>query len=612
LDAVASPGLEVGRAKLVARIARAFFDAGIDRVRLEQTICDQIGGALEASCELVAADVATSPSSLTIPLHAAAGRLQIHRAAPFDDGELELAHLLANHAEMAIAAAMRGTDLAEASQARMRDSLTRFARLDQAGMIGVVVGTLDGRILEINDTAASIVGFARDEILTPGFNWSALTPPEFREVDRFAISELQNARSAPLREKQYIRKDGSRVTVMLGSALLDDTSGSAISFMLDVTERAEREAAALRASEAKAIEQRLRLAAIVDSSADAIIGKTLDGVITSWNAGARDLFGYDAGETIGKSVTMLIPPGHEREEDELLAHLRRGEVTRLETVRLRKDGRNIHVAVTSSPTFDAAGKVAGASKVARDITERHAAELALAAAKEAAEAASRELEAFSYSVAHDLRAPLRGIDAFARFLADDYTDKLDAEGRDHIDEIRSNARRMSELIDALLSLSRVTRSEIRRERTDLGSIARAVEKELAAAQPERRVEVIVTRPLFADVDPRLARALITNLVGNAWKFTGNVANPRIEVGCAGDPEMFFVRDNGAGFDMAFAKNLFAPFQRMHTVHEFPGTGIGLATVQRIVHRHGGRIWAEAVVGAGAAFFFTLPAGKEHA
>ena len=246
----------------------------------------------------------------------------------------------------------------------------------------------------------------------------------------------------------------------------------------------------------------------------------------------------------------------------------------------------------------------GVSRVTRLDQARRATERARAAAVESAEAATRELESFSYSVAHDLRAPLRGIDAFSRFLVEDHGDKLDGEAMEHLAEIRANAHKMAELIDALLSLSRVTRSELRRVPTDLSTLARSVIAQLRQADPSRTVEVHIADSLIAECDPRLARSLVSNLVSNAWKFTAKRADARIEVGSTPGGG-FFVRDNGAGFDMRYAASLFAPFQRMHAIDEFQGTGIGLATVQRIVHRHGGAISAQAVVGSGATFTFTL-------
>ncbi len=312
---------------------------------------------------------------------------------------------------------------------------------------------------------------------------------------------------------------------------------------------------------------------------------------------------------IGHSIARLLPADRASEEPEILRRLAQGHVERFDTVRLRKDGSAVDVSVTSSPVRDSTGKLIGASKVARDIIERRRAEQALAAAKDTAEAASRELEAFSYSVAHDLRAPLRGMNGFAQVLLDAYRDKLDADGQDFLQEILLNARKMGALIDALLSLARLTRSELRRSAVDLSSVFRATARRLSSAEPERTVELVVQDGLTADVDPTLAQALFDNLLGNAWKFTGKTPAARIELGVTDrdGARAFFVRDNGAGFDMAFANKLFAPFQRLHTAAEFPGTGIGLATVQRIVHRHGGHVWAEGAVDAGATFYFTLPA-----
>jgi light-regulated signal transduction histidine kinase (bacteriophytochrome) len=200
------------------------------------------------------------------------------------------------------------------------------------------------------------------------------------------------------------------------------------------------------------------------------------------------------------------------------------------------------------------------------------------------------------------------MNGFAQVLLDTYHDKLDAEGQDWLQEILLNAKKMGDLIDCLLSLSRLTRSELKPEHIDLSGIVRQAAAQLRASEPLRSMEIRVQGDLRAEVDPRLARALVENLLGNAWKFTAKQPAPRVEFGVVEQDGAlaYFVRDNGAGFDMAFASKLFAPFQRLHTADEFPGTGVGLATVQRIVQRHGGRIWAEGAVGAGATFYFTIP------
>jgi light-regulated signal transduction histidine kinase (bacteriophytochrome) len=221
--------------------------------------------------------------------------------------------------------------------------------------------------------------------------------------------------------------------------------------------------------------------------------------------------------------------------------------------------------------------------------------------------ANRELEAFSYSVSHDLRAPLRTISAFTYALIEDFGDAIDDKARDHIRRVLAATARMSDLIDALLELSRISRTPIGRHRVDLSQLAAVVLDELARRDPTRAVRLDITPGLVIDADGRLMRILLDNLLGNAWKFTRHVAAPRIEVGMTGEDERraLFVRDNGAGFDMAFAGKLFLPFQRLHTVAEFPGTGIGLASAQRILHRHGGEIWAEGRIDHGATFYFTF-------
>jgi signal transduction histidine kinase len=223
------------------------------------------------------------------------------------------------------------------------------------------------------------------------------------------------------------------------------------------------------------------------------------------------------------------------------------------------------------------------------------------------EQANRELEAFAYSVSHDLRAPLRAIDGFSEALESDCADRLDHGGKDSLRRVRAAARRMETIIDELLALSQLGRVEPKRQRVDIGGSAAAILAEFARRSPGRGVDITVAPGLMAEADPDLVHIALHNLLDNAWKYTGKTARARIEVGSSpeGSVPVFHVRDNGAGFDMAQSGKLFGAFQRLHTNHDFEGTGIGLATVQRIINRHGGRIWAESVVNGGATFFFTL-------
>jgi signal transduction histidine kinase len=223
------------------------------------------------------------------------------------------------------------------------------------------------------------------------------------------------------------------------------------------------------------------------------------------------------------------------------------------------------------------------------------------------EASNKELEAFSYSVSHDLRAPLRGIDGFSQAVLEDYDEKLDESGRSYLHRVRAASQRMSQLIDAMLNLARLTRAEIHSKTFDMSAIVHGILEDLQKMEPEREVECVVANNLLATADPQLIRAVLENLLGNAWKFTRLQPNPRIEFGHGQykGQAAYFVKDNGAGFDMTYVHKLFGTFQRLHAYTEFPGVGIGLATVHRIIQRHGGQIWAEGVVDEGAIFHFTL-------
>jgi light-regulated signal transduction histidine kinase (bacteriophytochrome) len=221
---------------------------------------------------------------------------------------------------------------------------------------------------------------------------------------------------------------------------------------------------------------------------------------------------------------------------------------------------------------------------------------------------NKELEAFSYSVSHDLRAPLRSIDGFSQALLEDYLEQVDTTGQDYLRRIRSASQRMGQLIDDLLTLAKVTRSDLHKESIDLSKMASRICTHLQQTEPTRQVEFQLQTGLMAKADPRLLQLVLENLLNNAWKFTGKQLLPKIEFGAISQENnipIYFVRDNGAGFEMTFIDKLFKPFQRLHSMQEFPGNGIGLATIQRIIHRHGGRVWAEAALNQGATFYFTL-------
>ena len=259
--------------------------------------------------------------------------------------------------------------------------------------------------------------------------------------------------------------------------------------------------------------------------------------------------------------------------------------------------------------IEAAGKEGARRKAERQLeTLNKSLERRVRERTDALEAANAELEAFSYSVSHDLRAPLRALDGFSLALLEDYGAGLDDEATDYLSRIRGASQRMARLIDDLLMLSRVTRRDMRSQQVDLSAIAVAVAADLAADDVARKVRFTVAENMTVDGDPDLLDVALRNLLGNAWKFTSRTDGAEVSVGVEEQDgeRRFYVRDNGAGFEKQYADKLFVPFQRLHGEEEFPGTGIGLATVQRIVRRHGGRIWAESAVEEGATVFVTLP------
>ena len=342
-----------------------------------------------------------------------------------------------------------------------------------------------------------------------------------------------------------------------------------------------------------------------------------DGVFVRINDTELDWLGYTREEVVGKmkAPDLFTPASVETFQKNFPVFKERGWLENLELDMVRKDGSILFVLLNATVVTDQNGRYLLSRSTMIDYTARKRAEMALQQSQAKLEAANKELEAFSYSVSHDLRAPLRGIDGWSLALLEDYYDQLDAPARQYLDRVRSEAQRMGQLIDALLQLSRVSRAEMQKSLVNLTTLAQTIVTRLQATQPEHQVEAVIQPGLTAQGDATLLEIVLTNLLGNAWKFSGARQPARIEFGrlptlsspTEEDKEkvVYFVRDNGVGFDMAYAKKLFGAFQRMHKASQFPGTGIGLATVQRIIHRHGGRVWAEAQVDRGATFYFTL-------
>ncbi len=489
-----------------------------------------------------------------------------------------------------------------------------LSTLFETAPVGLALTRMDGQLAEVNPAYAGIIGRTVDQTLQLTY-WD-ITPEEYAEQEQAQLASLEaSGRYGPY-EKHYIHRDGHWVPVRL-SGLIVERGGER--FIWSVVE----DITALR--QAERLEEHLRR--LFQEAHEEIYifdGESLR--FRQASQGALANLQYDADALCEITPVDIKPEYAEEQFREMIAPLRKGELESLhfETLHRRRDGSTYPVEIHLQYLDDPDGGVFFA--LVMDLTERKAAEAALREHRDHLEALVRErtgelqasnaeLESFAYSVSHDLRAPLRAIDGFSQALVEDYGDQLDEAAHDYVRRVRTAAQRMGQLIDDLLELSRVGRAELRMEKVDLAQLAREVLDELRAAEPDRSVEFSCDEDLGVMADPRLMRVLVDNLLGNAWKFSAREAVSRISFGrLRDDPSVFYIRDNGVGFDMRHADKLFGAFQRLHRVTDFPGTGVGLATVQRILRRHGGRIRAEAVEGEGATFYFTFnaasPAGRE--
>lgn len=495
------------------------------------------------------------------------------------------------------------------SEARLRLWAEAFERAD----LGVAIS--DARtdtLVAVNPAFARTRGYRREEMV--GLPIGRLFPEDRTGVALAAVEALDRA-SHGVFEAEHRAKDGRRFPVLLDITVLRDEAGqpaSRVAFALDISERKEAERALTEAHD--------RLAAVVAASPLAILHLSAEGRVQLWNEAAERLFGWSAAEAVGQCLP-IVPPEEQGEFGALLARVLAGES--LTGLRLRhrgRDGTPIDLALFTSPTRDAAGNVEGVMSVLQDIGEQLRAEEEIRRLNEELEqrvrertakleAANRELEAFSYSVSHDLKSPLRGIDGYSRLLEEDYRERLGDEGRLFLANIRQGVAQMHQLIEDLLAYSRLERRALHRVPIDLAALSRALaaerQGELTRAGAELRVEVPA---LSVRADREGLALVLRNLLENAVKFSRAATPPVVEIGARkeGDHALLWVRDNGIGFDMKFHDRIFEIFQRLERSEDYPGTGIGLALVRKAMDRMGGRVWAESAPGQGATFFLEIP------
>lgn len=442
--------------------------------------------------------------------------------------------------------------------------------------------------------------------------WSPINSPVFdadgtlvyinhrvEDVTEFVRLKQRGVEQLQLTKELQVQTERMEAEVVIRSQEIAEASRQLKEANVELARLYER----ARAAEQELLRERNVLEHFFTLSLDMMCIASVDGYFKRLNP-AFDAFGYSRDELLAKPFLDFVHPDDRASTIAEVEKLSQGiRSIYFENRYRRKDGSYRWLAWTSAP--DETGTLYA---VARDVTDAKQIETELRQSKEAVDAANKELEAFSYSVAHDLRAPLRSIDGFSQALLEDCADHLNDDGKKYLRYVRESAQHMADLIDDLLTLSRVTRSDLHRERIDLSKLAQSVLQRLKQAYPDRRVECVIQNDIgCCDGDPRLLSIVLDNLFGNAWKFTSKKTDARMEFGATSNAgkRTYFVRDNGAGFDMNYVHKLFGIFQRLHATTEFVGTGVGLATVQRIIHRHGGRVWAEGIVDNGATFFFTL-------
>jgi PAS domain S-box-containing protein len=505
------------------------------------------------------------------------------------------------------------------AEQELQQSEERFATAFRSSPTPITLTRLaDGKIADVNEAFCRLFGYAREEAMGHTSRELGIDDPE----SRLRAVEHPNEKGAIQNLEQRARnRNGVQLNILNSIETISLNGESyALTTIIDITDRKRAETALQKAHDDLEIQVQERTAALsqanallqmlLDHSPDHIFFKDLQGrFIRTSRSQAQALGLSNPAEIAGKSDFDFFPHAQKSYEDEQEI-IRSGKpLVGFEERVVWPDGRETWGLTTKVPLRNESNNIIGTFGIFKDITQRKQAEEALEKAKAELEATNKELEAFSYSVSHDLRAPLRSIDGFSRILLEDYGPKLDAEAQRYLRIVRENTRQMGQLIEDLLTFARIGRQSPEMKVLSPADLARQALAGLQAEQEGRQVEIIIGDDLPpCRGDPSLLKQVFVNLLANALKFTRRRQAARIEIGgkSSDGENVYFVKDNGAGFDMKYANKLFGVFQRLHRAEEYEGTGVGLAIVQRVVHRHGGRVWAEAEVDRGATFYFTLP------
>lgn len=531
-------------------------------------------------------------------------------------GVFLLITLLINSLNSQLRAVKQRSDLAlsslQASEARLRQSEARFRRLVESNIIGVLFPDLNGNVLDANDAFLNMIGYSREDLQAEQINWKTLTPPGYEPIDRQKIAELRTQRKCAPFEKEYLHKDGRRVPILVGAAMLEGSQQETIAFVLDLTERKQAELS-LRESEA-------RFRNLADTAPVLIWMSGLDQGYFYFNKPWLDFTGRSLAQEFGDGWIEGVHPDDVQFCTETYRTAFDARKPFKMEYRLRRfDGEYRWLIDIGVPRFTIDGEFLGYIGTGVDITDRKQAESAIQQLNETLEqrvqertkqliATNQELEAFAYSVSHDLRAPLRHISGFVGLLRKQSSAQLNASSQRYLNIITDTTNQAERLIDDLLAFSRMGRAEMRYTVVDMDQLVAEVRRDLQSATQNREVYWTIEPLPTVQADPAMLRLVFRNLIDNALKYTQPRSIAKIAVGSLKRSQdiMFYVQDNGVGFDIQYVDKLFGVFQRLHSDEQFVGNGIGLANVRRIVHRHGGKTWAKSELDRGATFYFSLP------